>query len=792
MIMGNEPMQNVEQTNVVGTSMIRPDAVDKVTGGRGYTVNMRLPGMLHAKMLRSVYPHARIVSIDTTEAEKLPGVKAVLTPNNVTSKPFSPIFIKEIESPTVLHDVRVLDEIVRYTGQPIAAVAATSLDIAEEALALIDVEYEELPFVFDPEEAMQDGAPQLNEKVANNICLNPVLEEGDLEAGFADADHVFENTYSTHRVHTCYMEPWMSVVDTDKEGKVTVYASTQHIFGMREKLAFILDMPMSDVTVVKPPYIGGGFGSKTEISSAEPLAAILSKKTGRPVRIENTREEDFITNARTPMKVHMKTGVKNDGTFTARYIKIIADCGPYATYGPEAMMICAVAGAYSAYRCSNRKFEGLAVLTNNMRCGAYRGIGGVQGCFPAESQIDEICEALDLDPVEFRIKNAHREGDPNPLTELFSPGMLKLDSYRFEECLRQGAERSDFAKRKTPGSTNGVRLRGIGMAAQPIWVSGCVGFPDVFEQSGAFIKINPDGAASLSVPTVDIGSGQITTLCQIAAEELGLAAEMVKMNYQVNSDNVPFEPPTHASRATYSAGNAVKLAAIDAKKRLLDVAANLLEANADDLEISDGVIAVKGSPDSGINVAEVAQYTESALVQMTPQGPKMGSLADKGTIIGSSSASPKSNPSTPCVMFVEVEVDTETGEVGVQRVVYAHDIGKVINPKAAEGQVEGAVAQGIGFALMEEMQFDPDTGACLSGNFLDYKIPTAVEMPSSIESIFIESNEPTGPFGAKGLGEPPLIVPGPAIANAVYNATGVRIRDLPITPEKILAGLGKL
>ncbi len=785
-------MQNNSQTNVVGTSVIRPDALDKVTGGRGFAVNLRLPGMLHAKMLRSIYPHARIRNIDTSKAKKLAGVKMVLTPADVPSLPFSPIYIKEIHSASVLHDVRVLDKVVRYAGQPVAAVAATSPEIAETALELIDVDYEELPFVFDPEQAMLDGAPQLHENQTNNICLNPVLQEGDLEAGFADADHIFENTYTTQRVHTCYMEPWMSIIDADPNGKLTVYSSTQHIFGLREKLAFILDMPISDITVVKPAYIGGGFGSKTEITSAEPLAAILSQKTGRPVRIENSREEDFITNARTPMKITLKTGVKSDGTFTARHIKIIADCGPYATYGPEAMMICAVAGAYSAYRCHNRRFEGLGVLTNNMRCGAYRGIGGVQGCFAAESQIDEICDTLKLDPVEFRIKNAHQQGDPNPLTDTFAPGMFKLDSYRFEDCLRAGAERSHFTNRSPSASGNGIRRRGIGMAAQPIWVSGCVGFPEVFEQSGAFIKINPDGAASLSVPTVDIGSGQITILCQIAAEELGLDPDKVNMNYQINTDNVPFEPPTHASRSTYSAGNAVRLAANEAKRRLLQVAANMLEANVDDLEIAQGNISIKGSPDIRLKVAEVAQYTESALVRLTAEGPLLGTLDDKGTIIGSSSVAPKSNPSTPCVMFVEVEVDMETGQVDVLRVVYAHDIGKVINPKAAEGQVEGAVQQGIGFALMEQMHFDPETGACLTGNFLDYKIPTAVEMPASIESIFIESNEPTGPFGAKGLGEPPLIVPGPAIANAVYNATGVRIRDLPITPEKILAALGKL
>ncbi len=782
----------MDRLNVVGQSVDRPDAWDKVTGGRGYTVNIVLPGMLHGRMLRSPYPHARIKQVDVSRALGLAGVKAVLTHADVPSKGFSPIHIRAVDSPTVFQHVRVLDEIVRYTGQPVAAVAALRPEIAEAALQLIDVDYEELPAVFDPEAAMRDGAPLLHANLEHNICMQPVIEEGDLGAGFAAADHIFENTYQTHRVHTCHMEPWICVADADPNGRLTVYSSTQHIFGVREKLAYVLDVPQSRITVIKPPYIGGGFGAKNELGDVEPLAALLSMKTARPVRIENSREEDFIINARSAMKIQLKTGVTEDGIFTARLIKVLVDCGAYATYGPVALMICGQNGAYSAYRCPNRRFEGLAVLTNNMRVGAYRGIGGVQSCFADESQIDEICEALGFDPIEFRLKNAHQQGDANPLTEMFAPGRFKLDSYRYDECLRLGAERSDFGDRKPAASDSGIKRRGIGLATQPTWVSGCVAQPDIFEQSGAFIKINPDGTAVLSGPTIDLGAGQTTVLCQIAAEALGLPADAVLMNHQVSTDNVPFEPPTHASRATYSAGNAVKIAALEAQKRLLQVASGMLEADAADLEVLEGRVMVKGSPDTAISVADVARYTESAFLQLTPDGPILGALEDKGTIIGTSSVAPASNPVPPCAMFVEVEVDTETGQVDVLRVVYAHDIGKTVNPLAAEGQVEGGIAQGIGFTLMENLQFDEQTGTCLTSSFLDYKIPTAVEMPTQIESIFVESDEPTGPFGAKGLGEPPLIVPAPAIANAIYNAVGVRIRDLPITPEKILIGLGKL
>ncbi|MCC7413100.1 MAG: molybdopterin-dependent oxidoreductase [Gammaproteobacteria bacterium] len=782
----------MSEYKVIGMSVPRPDARDKVVGGKGYTVNVALPGMLHGRLLRCPYPHARVRGMDTRAAASLPGVKAVLTPADVPAKKFSPIYIKDSTSPSVIPDVRVLDDVARYVGQPVAVVAATTSAIAAQALALIEVDYEVLPAVFDPEQAMCAGAPQLHAAFTDNVCARPVLEQGDLEAGFAAADHVFEHTYRTHRVHTCYMEPWVVVVDADRCGHLTVYCSTQHIFGLRDKLAHILDLPASRITVVKPPYIGGGFGAKTEITSAEPLAALLSMQTGRAVRIENSREEEFVTNARTPMTVHLKTGVTNEGIFTARSIRVVADCGAYATYGPEAIIICGVAGAYTAYRCANRRFEGLAVLTNNMRAGAYRGIGGVQGCFAAESQIDEICTTLGLDPIEFRLRNAHHAGDPNPLTELFDPGRFRIESYGFEACLRRGAERFGWPAQRAAGGGAGIVRRGVGLAAQPIWVSGCVGFPDIPEQSGANIRIHTDGCAIVSGPTVDIGSGQNTTLAQIAAEELGLPFAAVRMSESVSSDNVPFEPPTHASRATYSAGNAVRLAARDAKHKLLQVAAMMLEASPEDLQIADGRVTVAGSHGTSLSVAEIARYTESAYVQLTAAGPLLTRLEAKGSIVGTSSAAPPSNPPPPCAMFVEVEVDTQTGQVRVTRVVYAHDVGRVINPRAAEGQVEGAVQQGIGFTLMEHLQFDPDTGACLTSDFLDYKMPTAVEMPASIESIFVETNEPTGPFGAKGLGEPPLIVPAPAIANAVYDAVGVRIRDLPITPEKILAGLGKL
>jgi xanthine dehydrogenase molybdenum-binding subunit len=321
--------------------------------------------------------------------------------------------------------------------------------------------------------------------------------------------------------------------------------------------------------------------------------------------------------------------------------------------------------------------------------------------------------------------------------------------------------------------------------------SGCVGFPDIYEHSGAIIKLNTDGTVNLAIATVDMGCGQNTVLSQIAAEELGVPIAAVKVSY-ADTDTVPFDAPSHASRVTYSTGNAVKAAAGSAKKRVFEVAAGLLNAAPGELEITNGRVHVKGSPENGLPLTDVVKRAESPCVQMVPDGMQRTPLEEKGTIMGFASLAPTSNPSPAAVEFVEVEVDTETGEVKVLRAVYAHDIGKVIHPKGAEGQVEGGLQQGVGFALMENLVFDQTNGACLSADFLSYKMPTAVEMPPDIKCVFVESEEPTGPFGAKSLAEPCLIVPAPAIANAIFNAIGVRVRDLPITPEKILTALGKL
>ncbi len=773
--------------SVIGKSVPRPDALDKVTGGKAYPVNYQLPGMLHGKLLRSPYPHAKILSIDTSAAAALPGVKAVLTHHDVPQRKYTSVYFVPTDTKSMPQDLLIMSDHVRFAGQPVAAVAATTADIADQALELIEVEYEELPAVFDPEEAMQPDAPQLHDGADNNIAVAPVMEFGDIEAGFAAADHIFEGTYTTQRAHTCYLEPRVCVAEYDGTGGYTINSSMQHLFGLREKLAFVLEIPEGKVRVIKPPYIGGGFGGKLDMSYIEPVAALLSKKAGRPVRMEHTRYEDFITTTRNPIKVYLKAGVKKDGTFTARYGRSILDAGAHATHGAEVINVHGFA-FLASYACDNAKWEGKSVYTNNMIGGGYRGYGAPQACFAFESLNDEICDTLGLDPIEFRKKNARELGGAHPLV----PG-LTIDSYAMEEVLDRGAEAIGLAQRHAPGANgDGTKKRGIGMALFPFWVSGCVGFPDIYEHSGAIIKLNVDGTADVATASVDIGSGQITTLLQIAAEELGLPMDAMRMVETSDTTTVPFDAPTHASRITYGSGLAIKAAAGEAKKRLLEVAGTMMEASPEDLEVVDGIVRVKGSPDTSVSVADVAKRSESPFIQFTDQGPAPTTLGEKGTIIGLSSMAPPSNPSPIAAGFVEVEVDTETGEVKVERVVYSHDLGRVINPQGAEGQVEGGFQQGIGYALMEEIQFDPDSGTCLTGCFLDYKIPTAVEMPTKIESIFVESNEPTGPFGAKSMSEACVVVPAPAIANAIYNATGARLKDLPMTPEKVLAALREL
>ena len=752
----------MEETTVVGKSLPRIDGLEKVTGTAKYTDDLDFPGLLHAKVLRSPHAHAKILRIDTSEAEKLPGVRAVITHKDVPKVAYNSSWRGPFHFGILAADEYVLDNEVRFIGDKVAAVAADDPQIAEEALKLIRVDYQPLPAVFDAIEAMKPDAPLVHpeqpEPVKGNITRHATLGTGDVEKGFSEADYVFEGKYTTQRQAHCCLETHGSVASFDAaRNKLTVFTPNQVPFCLRFLLSTILGMPESRIRVKVPP-LGGGFGSKDE-TFEEPILAILSKITGRPVKIRYSREEEMIfTRTRHASISHIKSGFKKDGTLTFRYIKVIMDTGPYATGGPQVLF----AGGsrwVTLYRSPNILFDGYLIYTNNNVAGAYRGFGNAQINFATECHMDEVAEKMGIDPLELRLKNVINSGDVNPATG------YTIESCGMRECIALGAERVGWSDRKDLSKV----ARGIGMGVNT-HVSGAR--PYIPEISSATIKINDDGTVVLLVGVSDLGTGVETVLAQIAAEGLGVRLEDISVVLG-DTDATPFDYGAYASRTTYMAGNAVLKVAREAKALLLKHAAKMLEASTDLLEIKDSVVFVNENPDKKLKVSEVAMALHYSKV-----GPQ--------TIVISSMVDPATNSPTFSAQFAEVQVDTETGRVKVLRIVSAHDLGRAINPKAVDAQVEGAVLMGLGLATTED--FLVRDGRVLNPNLKDYKLPTPLDMPR-VETILVESNEPKGPFGAKGVGESALVSIAPAIANAIYNAVGVRIHDLPITPEKVLKAL---
>jgi xanthine dehydrogenase molybdenum-binding subunit len=739
--------------------------------------------MLHAKILRSPYAHARILDIDSRTAELMAGVHAVLTFRDAPKTRYNPVLFSYLGGDWLVKDMVILDETVRYVGQPVAVVAAADEDTAEEALEQIRVDYQELSAVFIVEEALNEGAPLVHE-APRNIAQKVEFGMGDVEAGFAGSDRIFEGRYTTQRVHGCPLEPHVALCRPDPDGGITLWSSTQGVHPLRGLLALALEMPVSKVRVVKPPYIGGGFGAKLDMS-VEPLVALLALKAGRPVRLELSRGEEFLWAHRHPFLITLKTGITRDGTILARQAEAIVECGAHSTHSQH---IARVAGStfVSQYKTPHLRYHALCVYTNIVPCGGFRGYGGPQIAFAVESQIDEIAAELGMDPLELRLKNAYQVGDKNP------KGPFPITSLALRECVERGAERIGWHRwrRRQKENAGEAKLReGVGAAFCPIWVSGTLGSPGVMENTGAIVKINEDGSVSVSVATVDQGGGQSTVLSQIVAEELGVPLSWVTI-VRGDTDTTLYEPPTHATRGTYVAGYGVRAAARDAKRKVLDLAAKLLEVEAARLVLREGRISVEGDPQKSMSLAEVARTALASWLVPGSRGPRYTPL-EKGSIVGVFAGPPPNSPPACAVQFVKVAVDTETGEVKLLQVVSAHDVGKAINPTGVEGQVEGGFQQGMGYALLEEVWVDRKTGVLVNGDFLDYKMPTAVEMPP-VETVIVESEDPTGPFGAKGLSEPCIIVPAPAIANALCDALGVRFRELPITPEKVLKALGRI
>ena len=747
-------------SDVIGTAVRRPDVPGKVTGSARYAGDLHLPGMLHAKIKRSTVAHALIRRIDYSKALKLAGVKAVLTHENV---------------PRVLHygsphprsaslacDQYILDNKVRYWGEGVAAVAAVSEEIADEALDLIEVEYEELPAAVTLEAAMAPGAPVIHQR-KDNLVTDPVLvKRGDVERGFADADLIIEGTYEGGRPTPAYMEPNVCVCQFDDEGKLTIWISTQTPFMVRGILAEVLGLPHTKVKVLVD-HMGGGFGAKQDLFQSEFLCALLAKETRRPVRLEYTRKETFLGGrSRHPAKVWLKQGFKKDGTITARQARVIMNSGAYASHGPGVTAV-GTAALTSLFRCENVHLDGRCVYTNAPIAGAYRGYGVVQTYYALDIQMDEAAEKLGMDPAALKLKNAVREGD-------MAPSNHPIVGHGLEACIRRGMQEVNWTRVRGRSPNSGHLRRGWGMGCE---MHGSSAYPGIKEQGNATVRMNEDGTVQLFTGATGLGTGAHTALAQVVAEELGVPFEDVSVVHG-DTDVVPWDIGAFASHTTYMGGRAAQMAATEVKKQVLARAAEKLEAAPADLEIRKGVISVKGS-DHRISVRDAV-------------APARG--LPSAQIIASATYTPTKSYSF-AAHFVEVQVDTHTGQIDVLQVVAVHELGKVIHPVAAAGQIEGGIQQGIGHTLTEDYVIDEKTGRSLNAGFVDYKMPLSLDMPP-IRTIMLETApDPGGPFGAKGVGEDPIIAIGPAIANAVYDAIGVRFRHYPITPDQVLERLRK-
>jgi CO/xanthine dehydrogenase Mo-binding subunit len=761
--------------NPVGTSMPRLETREKITGSARYTDDMTLPGMLHGAVLGSPYAHARIVSYDTTAAEAMGGVVSVLTGDDIGLDRIGP-FIKD--------DFAIAKGKVRYAGEPVVAVAAVDLETARKAARLIDVVYEELPAVFTVEDAMADGAPLLHEDFADyvktfeaesapNVVAIIQFAEGDVDAAWADCDVIVEGEFETQAQQHVYMEPCAALADIDAAGRITVWSGNQSVFHVQSFVAGALGMPMSKVRCITP-MVGGGFGAKME-HTVQPIAAALARKARKPVRVTLSREQDFeMIRSRHPSKVWMKTGAKSDGTLVAREVKIILDGGAYADDSPGVGAVCALFSR-GPYRIENVRLDCRPVYTNKLRSGAFRGYGGPQVAMAGETQIDEIAQQIGLDPIDLRLKNATAAGEDWMFGHTLTQDGLA-------ECLKRVREASGWDDRQKLAKDGLGKRRALGVACMP-HLSGVL-------TSGAIVRILEDGTAVLNTGAVDNGQGSDTVLVQMCAATLGLDVDQVAIATP-DTDGSPYNWGTSASRVTYMAGRAVVAAADSAVEQLKQRAAMIFECAPEDLELRPGgFIGLKGVPEQMLPFAAVSGFSH-----WVAGGPVIGSDSfafdgpeldpKRGYINGSPFG--RLGAWIFAAQVVEIEIDEGTGRITPIRVWSAHDIGKAINPGAVEGQIEGGVVQGIGYALFEEMVWDD--GRLANPSLMDYKIPGTMDAPPEIHTLLIEQPDETGPFGAKGIGEPPIVGIAPAIANAVAEATGVRLRRLPMTPERVLGAL---
>lgn len=740
------------ELNVVGRRYPLRDARPKVDGSAKYAGDIQLPGMLYARVLGSPHPHAMVKKINVGAAEALPGVKAVVTSKDATVMVY----------PSETRGYYALDDHLRCVGDEFAAVAAESEEIAEEALGLIKVEYEILPTVYSPIDAAKPDAPKLHPD-GNVWGTKPVIIEwGDLEKAVKDADFVAEGSFRTQIQHTAPMELSACTVDFDQDG-VTAWVSTQYPHKVRDDLATLLGLPLQKVRVLSH-FMGGGFGGKKQ-QRYYLIAALLARKTGRPVQLTLSRQEMHMIGRRRYSSIaNVKVGAKKDGGIDAFSYECYYDIGAYGNWigGSTTFVI----SSLIVYRWPNARYVGYDVNTNLITAQPMRSVQMCAFHFAVEQLLDQVAERLNKDPAELRLNNSYKPGDK------MLPFGDTLSSYALEECIKKALDASGWKKKwkgwSKPVDVIGSKRRGIGFATSMGWGA------EYREYTSAMVKIEKDGSAVLYTGTQDLGTGSNTTLCQIVAEELGISIGDVGL---VAGDTraTPHDLGALSSRTMFCGGLAVRDALRDAKRRVLRDAAPILKVSPDELEMKDKRVYVKADPARSIPINELLPHSIAGESHLKPV-PTVAPLRPKLYVGGA------------MTHVVEVEVDVETGEVRLLNYTAAHDVGKAINPAVVENQIYGAVLQGIGYALTEELIFDPTVNAYLNPDFLDYKILTAKDTPP-ITPIIVESNEPTGPYGAKGIGELGLNPAAGAIANAIYNAIGVRLTELPMTPERILRAL---
>ena len=771
-----------QTTDVVGHPEEKVDAVRLAKGRPVFTDDFVLPDMLHGALLTSPHAHARIRDIDKSAALALPGVHAVITHNDIPRVIYASGGQSYPNPPP--WDQVSLDSKVRHVGDRVAVVAAETPQIAREALSMIKVDYELLPAVFDAHDALQEGAPKIHDEsdaisIANadrNLAAEIHADIGDVDNALDKSDHVFERTYKVHQVQQGHIEPHVVVTYWDEEDRLVIRSSTQVPFHVRRMIAPLLELPVKRIRVIKP-RIGGGFGAKQEMLM-EDLAAHLTLATNRPVRFEYTRELEFSSSrSRHPQTLTYRAGIMKDGSMHALHLHILENTGAYGTHG---LTVCSVSGmrGLATYRCPNLRFTSDIVYTNIPVPGAYRGYGAPQAGFALESLMDEIATELSIDPVEFRMRNAVREGDPIPITAAIGEGETPeegelepqiINSCALPDCVSQAGTAISWEKRSNPlwkfdASRPHIR-RGMGLA---VCMHGTA-IPGL-DMGAASIKMNDDGSFNVLVGATDLGTGSDTVLAQIAAETLGVPLQDILI-YSSDTDFTPFDTGAYASSTTFISGGAVQKAALEVRKQIWERAALMLNTTTDGMTTQDcHVYATDGRSTS---------LTDIALHSLHSQ--------DQKQIMATASHMSLHSPPPFAAQYAEIEIDIDSGQVTVQRLVMAVDCGTAINPSTALAQIEGGMVQALGYAVSEEMPYN-EKGEPLVTRFGDYRIFQADEMPE-ISAILVPSYEPSGPYGAKAVAEIPMNGVAPAVANAVFDAVGVRIRELPLTPERVWRAL---